>query len=264
MAWQTIQNFAILALILSIIQAVVDWLKEKHNHEKRKKHRLLLTIAGFILSLIGIFLSEAGPEFFPAENSSTHSSELSTEANTTSTEQVTAPTEATIPPEATTSTEAPTTNLEQSYTVDEQHSPNDAATYVTIDEWDPVTDLDITMRRFGGGLKVAVCDMFSYLGSTLENEVTSRLIITLPYNHNETTFNRNIVLDQSMYGSKSHGVIRILVDNNEVFSTGDISGDCTESFPFSINIENADSIVVEASVTLIASNFVYGFVDDRN
>ena len=63
-----------------------------------------------------------------------------------------------------------------------------------------------------------------------------------------------------MYGSKSHGNIRILVDGEEQFSTGDISSDCNSDFPFNVDITGADTIIVEAAVTVSGGSFEYGLV----
>lgn len=145
----------------------------------------------------------------------------------------------------------------------EIHTPNDAATYVTYTNWNVEDDLDITMSRYGGGIKVSVSNMFTSMGSGLEQAITSKLILSLyPANHTETEFCGVIVLDKSMYGSSTSGTIRMLVNNQEVFSTGEIDGSCETSFPFSIDITGADTIVIEADVVLRGSSFVYGIVDE--
>lgn len=65
-----------------------------------------------------------------------------------------------------------------------------------------------------------------------------------------------------MYGSKSSATIRIIVDNEELFTTNEIDASTTEAIPFSINFGDADSIIVEAEATLRGSDFVYGMVSE--
>lgn len=145
----------------------------------------------------------------------------------------------------------------------EVHTPNDTATYVTWNNWNSAYDMGITMQRYGGGIKVSVCDMFTDFGSNVAREKTSKLILSLyPANHTDTTFKGVIVLDKSMYGSATSGTIRMLVNNEEVFSTGEIDGYCETDFPFEIDITGINTIVIEADVVLRGSSFVYGIVDE--
>lgn len=142
----------------------------------------------------------------------------------------------------------------------ERHTPNDIATSVSCSDWDVDNDIGITGRRYGGGWKIDISNFFADMGSTVESEITSQIVLTLPAGHNDTYFEGIIVLDQSMYGSQCHGTIRILVDNVEVFTTGEIGGDCTIDFPFYVDITNAATIIVEANVVVANGSFCYGVV----
>ncbi|HIV67238.1 MAG TPA: hypothetical protein IAA32_00005, partial [Candidatus Butyricicoccus stercorigallinarum] len=121
-------------------------------------------------------------------------------------------------------------------------------------------DLGITGKRYGGGLKITITNSFTAMGSTLDNDITSQLVLQLPIDNEDPIFEGIIVLHNSMYGSKSHGNIRILVDGEEQFSTGDISSDCNSDFPFNVDITGADTIIVEAAVTVSGGSFEYGLV----
>ena len=146
----------------------------------------------------------------------------------------------------------------------EQHTPNDVATSVNCTSWDENNDLDICMNRFGGGLKIELSNMFTSFGSGSSNAIKSRLAVTFsPENHTQKEFSGVIVLDQSMYGSSTYGTIRILVNNEEVFSTGRVDGSCESSFPFTVDITNTSVIVFEADVVLKGSSFIYGIVDNK-
>ena len=149
---------------------------------------------------------------------------------------------------------------EQKISVSEQHSPDDVATQVSYCGWDVENDIGITGKRYGGGLKITVTNLFTDLGSKLDNDIVSRLILRLPVDYKESNFEGIIVLHNSMYGSKSHGKIRIIVDGEEQYSTGDISGECTSDFPFNVDITGADTIVIEANVTVSGGSFEYGLV----
>lgn len=148
--------------------------------------------------------------------------------------------------------------------ISEQHSPNNTATGVYYGNWEADRDLDITMNRFGGGLKIEISNMFTSFGSGSSNAIKSRLAVSFyPENHTEKEFSGVIVLDQSMYGSSTYGTVRILVNNEEVFSTGKVDGSCEKSFPFSIDIRGVSTIVFEADVVLQGSSFIYGIVDSQ-
>lgn len=145
-------------------------------------------------------------------------------------------------------------------TVSEQHTPNNIATQVSYCNWDVENDLGITGKRYGGGLKITITNSFTAIGSTLDNDITSQLVLQLPINNEDPIFEGIIVLHNSMYGSKSHGNIRILVDGEEQFSTGDIDGDRISDFPFNVDITGADTIIVEADATVSGGSFEYGLV----
>ena len=146
----------------------------------------------------------------------------------------------------------------------EQHTPNDVATGVTCTSWDENNDLDICMNRFGGGLKIELSNMFTSFGSGSSNAIKSRLAVSFsPENHTQKEYSGVIVLDQSMYGSSTYGTIRILVNNEEVFTTGRVDGSCEAAFPFTVDITNISVIVFEADVVLQGSSFIYGIVDSK-
>lgn len=72
------------------------------------------------------------------------------------------------------------TTTNQQITVSEQHTPNDIATQVSYCNWDVENDLGITGKRYGGGLKITITNSFTAMGSTLDNDITSQLVLQLP------------------------------------------------------------------------------------
>lgn len=159
------------------------------------------------------------------------------------------------------------TDVDKTLTLTENHSPNDAATSVSIPQWDAETDLGIDGNKYDGGFKVVISNMFNSMGSSVDNKVKSRITIpltdeykTLERNH---TFSGTIVLDNSMFGSQSRGTIKILINNKTVFSTGKIDGETIKSFPFKVDYGNADSIVIATNAILNKGDFVYGVVDSK-
>lgn len=147
--------------------------------------------------------------------------------------------------------------------VSEVHQPKDVATIVSLPEWNVEEDMGIDGKRYGGGIKVSISDMFIGMGSNGSKDVTSRITVPLDGDYDETVFEGVFVLDQSMYGTKSTGTISILVNNEEVFTTGEIGGNTLEAFPFNVDFGDADSLIILTEVHLAGSDFVYGFVSEK-
>lgn len=237
--------------------------KNMNKRKKTKFHILLASIAAIAILAVTPLLQ------FPAQfiigiltESSPHVSQESNPISSNNLESTT-PTNSQNTTPSDTPSPSPTqipNNEEQQVTVTEQHTPNDVATQVSYCDWDVENDFGITNKRYEGGYKVTITNFFTATGSTVDNDITSRLILQLPLNYADPIFTGTLVLHNSMFGSKSHGTIRILVNGEEKFSTGEISGDCTSDFPFNINIDGADSIIVEADVTVSGGKFEYGLV----
>ena len=137
------------------------------------------------------------------------------------------------------------------------------ATIVSLPEWNVYEDVGIDGKKYGGGIKVTISDMFIDMGSNGSKDVTSRITIPVDGNGEDTIFEGVFVLDQVMYGSESTGTISIIVNNEEIFSTGKIGGNTLESFPFEIDFAGADSIIILTEAHLNGSNFVYGIVSEK-
>ena len=195
--------------------------------------------------------------------------EIKTEAETETEPETEAPeTETMAPDNETTAPETETMVTQEAYSVSfsESHSPDDGVSSVNITKWNDATDLGIDGRRYTGGLKIQFSNMFTDFGSSVENAITSRIVITRddgkPFVND--SYYGIFVLDKSMYGSSSHGTIKILLDGKkEVFTTGEISGNTVSAKPFNVPIEYANSIIVEASVKLIGSSFTFGMVTEE-
>lgn len=145
----------------------------------------------------------------------------------------------------------------------ETHTPNDVVWNVDLLKWDANCDYGINGNRYSGGIKVVISNMFTSMGSGAENQITSRIM--LPLNDSiDKQFSGIIILDQSMYGSASSATIRILANNEELFSTGEIDGNTTSAFPFIVNAEDADSYIIETTAKLRGTSFVFGLVDPED
>lgn len=145
----------------------------------------------------------------------------------------------------------------------ETHTPNDAVWSVNLLNWDEKSDYGINGNRYSGGIKVVISNMFTSMGSGAENQITSRIM--LPLNDSiDKQFSGIIILDQSMYGSASSAIIRILANNEVLFSTGEIDGNTTSAFPFNVNAEDADSYIIETAAKLRGTSFVFGLVDPED
>lgn len=143
----------------------------------------------------------------------------------------------------------------------ETHSPNDYVYSVNVNDWEPNSDIGINGVMYDGGMKVELSNLFINMGSNIEHKLISRLTLQFPLEAH--SFSGTFVLDKSMFGSKSYGTVRIISDGIEVFSTGEINGNTTGSFPFEINVPATKVIIIEADVALIGSNFIYGIVDSK-
>lgn len=144
----------------------------------------------------------------------------------------------------------------------ERHSPNDAIFWVNIKKWSNTDDLDINGKRYSGGLKIEMGDTFSFLGSTVGNSLTSQITISdengIPLIGN---FTGVLVADQSMFSSQSSGIISILVNGEEKYSTGRIDSSTTDEFAFDIDVDGADSIIVKVDAEIKNGSFTFGIVD---
>lgn len=79
----------------------------------------------------------------------------------------------------------------------EVHQPDDVATIVSLPEWNVEEDMGIDGKRYGGGIKVSISDMFISMGSNGSKDVTSRITIPLDGNYDETIFEGVFVLDRA-------------------------------------------------------------------
>lgn len=147
-------------------------------------------------------------------------------------------------------------------TPQEVHQPNDSATKVNLVSWNKENDIGIDGKKHGNGIKVSIYDIFIEWGAGSSSDVISRVTIPFCEGNKSGILNGVFILDQTMYGSKSTGVISILVNNEEVFTTGEIGGNTTEALPFSIHLEDADAIVILVKAHLVESKFTYGFVSE--
>ena len=101
--------------------------------------------------------------------------------------------------------------------------------------------------------------MFISMGSNGSKKVISRITIPVDNLNDDTIFSGFFVLDQSMFGSKSHGNIKIIVNGQDVFNT-DITTENNNAIPFNIDFTSSDTIIIEVTAYLESSNFILGIV----
>lgn len=145
----------------------------------------------------------------------------------------------------------------------EQHTPDDALYWVSINKWSNTDDFDINGKRYSGGLKIEMNEMLSSWGATVGTALTSQIMLT---NDNGKPLIGNIpftiVLHQSMLSSQSSATISILVDGEERHNIGRIDASTTDKFPFDIDADGADSIIIRVDAQLKGGAFVFGVVDE--
>mgnify|MGYP000317565468 CR=1 FL=1 len=140
----------------------------------------------------------------------------------------------------------------------EIHTPDDQSTIVSLTNWDSSSDIGIDGKKYNG-LKCAISDMFISMGSNGSKKVISRITIPVDNLNDNTIFSGFFVLDQSMFGSKSHGNIKIIVNGQDVFNT-DITTENNNAIPFNIDFTGSDTIIIEITAYLESSDFVLGIV----
>jgi len=65
-----------------------------------------------------------------------------------------------------------------------------------------------------------------------------------------------------MLSSQSSATISILVDGEERHNIGRIDASTTDKFPFDIDADGADSIIIRVDAQLKGGAFVFGVVDE--
>ncbi len=151
--------------------------------------------------------------------------------------------------------------------ISETHTPEDLVS-VYCPNWDIDNDYGIDGNRYNGGIKVTISYLFTTLGSGLSKDISSRISFPI-YDElkestpmNERIFAGSIILHESMYGSKSTATVKIIV-NNEVLFSVELDSNVTEDAKFEINYGDADSIIIETDATLRGSDFVFGIVNSN-
>ncbi len=272
-------NVKIVYVIVVLIVCIIIFCKIV-EHEKPIPKLISLIVGGLITTILGYVLIPnftSIPDMLggetPAPTSVADPSNLPQESIDVTLaptfEQAVLETESPKATELPNNTEIPEEEavVDETLTLTENHSPNDVATSVSTPQWDAESDLGIDGNRYEGGFKVIISNMFNSMGSSIDNKVKSRITIPLTSEYKKPerdhTFEGTIVLDNSMFGSKSRGTIKILINNKKVFSTGKIDGETTKSFPFKVNYGDADSIVIVTNATLNKGDFVYGIVNSK-
>lgn len=151
--------------------------------------------------------------------------------------------------------------------ISETHTPENLVS-VYCPNWDIDNDYGIDGNRYNGGIKVAISYLFTTLGSGLSQDISSRISFPISDEMKESTpmderiFAGSIILHESMYGSKSTATVKIIVNNEIVFSV-ELNSDVTDATKFEVDFGDADSIIIETDATLRGSDFVFGIVNSN-
>ncbi len=151
--------------------------------------------------------------------------------------------------------------------ISETHTPEDLVS-VYCPNWDIDNDYGIDGNRYNGGIKVTISYLFTTLGSSLSKDISSRISFPIPDEMKESMpmderiFAGSIILHESMYGSKSTATVKIIVNNEIVFSV-ELNSDVTDATKFEVDFGDADSIIIETDATLRGSDFVFGIVNSN-
>jgi len=146
----------------------------------------------------------------------------------------------------------------------EYHTPNDVATFVSWSSWDPIKNLGIDGNRYNGGIRVTISNMFNSMGSNLESKIVSRKMLILPADGSVESLKGIFILDSSMFGSRSYGFIKIIINGEDVFATDEINSDTQYGYSFDVNCVGADSIIIETTAFLRGGSFIFGIVSSND
>lgn len=255
-------------IVLIIVTWAIFFVLERLR-QKIEKLDKVIGVAGIVafITTLGVFI----PYIYEYLDK-TEQQESTTQSPTPTVETITptlepASTSTPTPTEEPTLTESPTpepptTPIPEKIVPVETHTPNDVSWSVDILTWDAENDFGIDGNKYGGGVKVVISNMFTSMGSGLENDITSRIMLPLN-NPSDHRYYGYFVLDQSMFGSASSATIRILSNDTELYSTGEIDGNNTSPFYFDVDFGNADSLIIETVATLRGTSFTYGMVSPK-
>lgn len=135
------------------------------------------------------------------------------------------------------------------------------ATY-SINDWDPALDFDINgLRHDKGGKRISISDMWHGLDpktSTSNIKATWFVPLKPTKADSENTFEGVFVLDYSAKSSGSTVKITIKAGENE-YTYGPLD---SQPVPFSINIDNIDSMEIVFDCTVNGEGLVFGMLNE--
>jgi len=67
-----------------------------------------------------------------------------------------------------------------------------------------------------------------------------------------------------MFGSRSYGFIKIIINGEDVFATDEINSDTQYGYSFDVNCVGADSIIIETTAFLRGGSFIFGIVSSND
>lgn len=154
--------------------------------------------------------------------------------------------------------------------VAESHTPSNISTQVGIEGWRTDEDFDIAGQTYSGGLKISIYDMFSALdgnNSTISNEITSEIHYALniekikELEKESQYFVGKFVICKDTDGSPSTAVISILLDDEEVYNSGEIDCFSLDIEPFNIELTDRSERVIRIVCQHKGNPLVIGMVN---
>ena len=154
----------------------------------------------------------------------------------------------------------------------EKHEPSDTANQVSVTQWEPNVDQDISGKTYSGGLKISISNIFAALeGNTGNTE--KEIISEMHYAFNEESvqtlsederyFIGKFVIAKDVNGSSSTVVISILLDGDEVYNSGEVNAYSVDIPPFKVNFSDKKELVIRTVCKKKGTPFVYGMVNNE-
>ena len=145
----------------------------------------------------------------------------------------------------------------------ETHDPDDAATQVSLYNWDSTNDKDIRGNFHVGetGYKLSASNLFNAFGGGLENDITSKIHFV----RNEAVPGRNLTLsvmaaDESA-GSPASATITVFVDGQQQGEpSAPITGETVDATTISIDATNCeDEIIIQTDFIAWGNGLTLGY-----
>lgn len=153
--------------------------------------------------------------------------------------------------------------------IGESHKPSDDTNNVEISDWISGKDFDLLGRTYNGGVKITIYNTSSVFDShsDVSMEIISeahyaldtKVMEEIPEEH--LRLEGKFVVEKNTNASPSTAVISILVDEEEVYNSGEIDCYSANIEPFDIILAGKKELVIRTVCQYRGELFVVGLVD---